>query len=163
MVSNGSKWVAYYSEFADSDPYRRGIAISRFAAAMINACAIIKDEVMTKTTKGLPTIQTWATILNFGLATPKTVQKLSAPAASNTQARYSELQMTDAVKSMSDWLHNDTSPMRSFLAIVANGGNAYVTFLIREDGPVGGLYFGRQPRRHYVSDSSYGALFQHSQ
>ena len=66
MVSEGSKWVACYSEFADSDPYRRGIAISRFASAMISACtivedpgfeSIIKDEVMKKIKEEIPAIQ----------------------------------------------------------------------------------------------------------
>ncbi len=34
-VSKGNKRVAYFSEFADNDPYRRGIAISRLAETFV--------------------------------------------------------------------------------------------------------------------------------
>ncbi len=131
FVKRGNKKVAFYSEFASSDPGRRGVAISRLAQVL--QCALdqlssdanqkfIEKKVYQKIAKEMNSMKPWVKTLNMGRR-PSTSMRAGLSSAGKDQLEDGDY--VAAVKELYAWLELETSSVRPALSLLSCGGVFY--------------------------------------
>ena len=114
-VSKGDKYVEFFTEYADEDPKRRGIAISRAAECMLASISefqkpayrhIMKEEVWERIAAEIPDAKKNLQILHAGRMAPaEHAQSLRYTPQGREQA-HSVSDIENAACWMYDWLKN---------------------------------------------------------
>ena len=127
----GHKGVFAFSEFADADPKRQGIAISRLAEVLSVAMTRMQDEraklvierkLYERVMAELTPLKNACSVLNGGTAGLGTYQSLRYAARGNQRMPD---EVSKAAVVMYDWLKKETSPLRSVLAFLSGAGAWY--------------------------------------
>jgi len=129
LVCEGNRAVPFFSEYADQDPARRGIAISRMAQVMIEAIdrldgdvakAVLNEKVRADAHAEGKELKEYLMILNGGMNSTAATKSLKY--VSKTIVAPNAEKVTEAAKKVFDWLNKRDSYLRSLLAFLSGGG-----------------------------------------
>ena len=135
IIANGNKSVLYFAEWPDTDPWRKGIAISRLAEVMLAVITTLKDpkfakhlrvsflltSAMTEAIKLSPALL----VLNAGKGS-KTAAKVTITTLGN--AKSTPKNKDDVIKAANElyaWLSQKKSTLRALLSFMSQGGVFY--------------------------------------
>jgi hypothetical protein len=132
MVSTGNKAAAFFSEFADSDSTRRGIAISRLSQTIQVSVARLREptckkvltpDLLKRALEEADRLEPHLGMLNGGnnVSTQMVGLKKRALAVCKSPEDVSK-----AANVLYDWLMQDVSPLRSLIAFMSGAGGWYV-------------------------------------
>lgn len=131
-ASKGNKQVFAFSEFADKDPKRQGIAVSRLAAVLSiafdrlydkNTELLIKEKLYAAAKKEAEPLRKACTVLNGGT---KGMSESVSLRYAKSYASKTEEEVQQAAKVLYDWLVLERSSLRSVLAVLSGAGIWYV-------------------------------------
>ena len=134
-ASKPTKFVAYHTEFADADPYRRGVAISRTCEAIASigevlddsaVKAIVKENVLSKAKKEFDTIKPYLDTLNGGKATQRS-ESIRNLGPSITARGGNDVAI--AAKKIYDFLKDENSYLRAFTCVLSCNGAAWSAYV----------------------------------
>jgi hypothetical protein len=133
MLSAGNKAVKYFTEFADDDPERKGVAISRMAQVMTIvlerlegdvAAKVLDKAVLHEAMKEVRELKPHLMILNGGMNQGSGSKSLKY---ANVQAAPKNAKdVKVAAEKVYEWLTKPTSTLRSLLSFLSGGGCWYV-------------------------------------
>ena len=133
MLSAGNKAAKYFTDFADDDLERKGVAISRMAQVMTIALERIEGDVAAKVLdkavlhdalKEVQELKPYLVILNGGMnqgSGSKSLKYANAQAAPKNAT-----DVKAAAEKVYQWLNKPTSTLRSLLSFLSGGGCWYV-------------------------------------
>ena len=133
MLSAGNKVAKYFSEYADDDPERKGVAISRMSQVMCLAMERLEGDVASKVLdksvlrdamKEVSEMKPYFTTLNGGMNSGNGSKSLKY--ATISALPKSEKDITFAAQKVFEWLNKPTSVLRSLLSFLSGGGCWYV-------------------------------------
>jgi len=130
LVCAGNKAVSFFSEYADKEPARRGIAISRMAQVMLEvidrldgdvAKKVLNEKVRAEAWKEASELKPYLTILNGGMNCATTSKSMKY--ASKVQIVAPSVdRVKEAATKVFEWLNKRDSYLRSLLAFLSGGG-----------------------------------------
>ena len=132
MVAAGDSYVTYYSEVCDTDPARRGIALSKCAEAMLASIAqfehpavsrVLNPEVWAALRSEMNVAKPFLEILHFGRVSAKRTGSLRYQPAQR-EREVTQEQVDEAGRWFHTFLTEDNA-FRSMLALFAGGGTHY--------------------------------------
>jgi len=133
MLSAGNKAAKYFTEFADDDLERKGVAISRLAQVMMIALERLEGDVAVKVLdkavlheamKEVRELKPHFVTLNGGMnqgSGPKSLKYATSQASPK-----SSTDIKEAAMKVFEWLTRPTSTLRSLLSFLSGGGCWYV-------------------------------------
>jgi hypothetical protein len=133
MLSSGNKVAKYFSEYADDDPERKGVAISRMSQVMLIAMERLEGDVASKVLdkgvlrealKEVTEMKPYFMTLNGGMnqsTGSKSLKYATIPVASK-----SVKDIEVAARKVFEWLNKPMSTLRSLLSFLSGGGCWYV-------------------------------------
>ena len=133
MLSSGNKVAKYFSEYADDDLERKGVAISRMSQVMCLAMERLEGDVASKVLdkvvlrdamKEVSEMKPYFMILNGGMNQGNGSKSLKY--ATIQCISKSEKDIKFAAAKVFEWLNKPTSTLRSLLSFLSGGGCWYV-------------------------------------
>jgi len=130
LVSAGNKAAAFFSEYADPDPARQGIAISRMAQVMIEvidrlggdiAKKVLNEKVLEEASKEAIALKPYLVTLNGGMNTTTTSNSMKYASKIQNVAPSVE-NIKKAAGFVCEWLNKSDSYLRALLAFLSGGG-----------------------------------------
>ena len=133
MLSAGNKAAKYFTEFADDDPERKGVAISRMAQVMMIALERLEGDIAAKVLDKAVVLEAMKEVrelkphfvtLNGGMNQGSGSKSMKY--AMIQAAPKSAKDITVAAQKVFEWLCRPTSTLRSLLSFLSGGGCWYV-------------------------------------
>ena len=133
MLSAGNKAAKYFTEFADDDLERKGVAISRMAQVMTIvleclegdvAAKVLEKAVLHEAMKEVRELKPHVVTLNGGMNQGSGSKSMKY--ATIQVAPKSANDITVAAQKVFEWLNKPTSTLRSLLSFLSGGGCWYV-------------------------------------
>ena len=133
MVAAGDAWVTYYSEICDTDPGRRGIALSKCAEAMLASIAqfevpavsrVLAPEVWAQLRTEMQTAKPFLEVLHFGRVSAKRTGSLRYQ-PERREGEVTQEQIDEAGRWFHTFLTEEGNAFRSMMALFAGAGTHY--------------------------------------